>query len=267
MSKVILITGISSGLGESIGRFLSAKGLKVYGICRSDFKPDYEANVIKADVIDTFSIKEAIKQIIEKEKKIDVVINNAGMGYGGPIECFTEEEAKNQFDINFFGTFRVCKEVISYMRENGYGLIINVGSIGGLIGLPYQGFYSATKFAIQGFSEALYQELKPFNVHVVVVNPGDFSTNFTSNRKVIQNVYDTPYRKQFMKTLSIIEKDEKNGLKPEVLAKRIYKIINTKNPKVKYNIASFEQKLAVFLKCLLPSRMFMKMISSHYGIK
>lgn len=266
MSKVILITGISSGLGESIAQYLSKRGYIVYGLCRSDYKPNYNAKIIKTDIVDSHSVKIAIQQVIDNEKRIDVVINNAGMGYGGPIEYFTEEEAKYQFDVNFFGTFRVCREVIPFMRENKNGLIINIGSIGGLIGLPYQGFYSATKFAIQGFSEALYQELKDFNINVVVVNPGDFSTNFTSNRKIINNVYDSPYRKQFMKTLSIIEKDEKKGLKPEVLARKIYKIIETKNPKFKYNIASFDQKLAVFLKCILPSKIFLRIISSHYGL-
>jgi len=265
--KVVLITGVSSGLGESIAKYLSCKGYKVYGLCRSDYKPNYDVNIIKADIADIQSVKTAITSIFEKEKKIDIVINNAGMGYGGPIECFTEEEVKYQFDVNLFGVFRVCKEVIPLMRENKTGLIINIGSIGGLIGLPYQGFYSATKFAIQGFSEALYQELKPYNIKVVVVNPGDFSTNFTANRKIVQNAYDSPYRKQFMKTLSIIEKDEKKGLKPEYLAKKIYKIIKTKNPNFIYNVATFDQKLAVFLKFILPSKMFLKIISSHYGIK
>ena len=135
------------------------------------------------------------------------------------------------------------------------------------MGLPYQGFYAASKFAIEGLSESLRMELLPFKIKVVVLQPGDFYTSFTANRKPVIANDGSAYQEQFEKTLSIIEKDENGGLKPEYLAKKLGKIIVKKNPCHSYIIATPEQKFAVVLKRILPGSLFASILSSHYGIK
>ena len=219
------------------------------------------------DITNNQSVANGVKKIIEKEGKIDIVINNAGMGYGGPIEEYTEDEAFTEMNTNFFGVFRVCKEVLPYMRGQKEGLIINISSIMGMIALPFEGFYTASKFAIEGFSETLRYEVKPFNIKVVLINPGDFKTNFTANRKTLQNLTkESAYFEQYAKCMAIIEKDEQNGLNPNVLAKKVKSIIQKKRPANHYIISSFEQKLAVWLKYILPEKLFLKIIGSHYGM-
>jgi short-subunit dehydrogenase len=267
MSKVILITGISSGLGKAIASTLQKSEYIIYGTARRTIETEPGIHLLQMDVTNTESVKNGINKIIERESKIDIVINNAGFGIGGPIEEFTDDEAQLEINTNLYGMFRVCREVLPYMREKKEGLIINIGSLMGIIALPYQGFYTASKFAIEGLTETLRYEVKPFNIKVVLINPGDFSTNFTANRRTIQKITGTsPYFAQYSKTMTIVEKDEHNGLKPEVLAKKIQSIIKMKNPRTRYIIASFEQKLAVWLKSVLPAKIFYKIIGGHYGM-
>ncbi|HEX2934385.1 MAG TPA: SDR family oxidoreductase [Bacteroidales bacterium] len=267
MQKVILVTGVSSGFGRNIAALLHKAGHVVYGTCRKPIENIGDFNQVIMDVTDTQSVTSAISGILTKEGRIDVVINNAGMGIGGPVEDFSEEDALLQMNTNFMGVFRVCKAVLPSMRSRKNGLIINISSVGGLMGLPFQGFYSASKYALEGFSESLRYETKQFNIKVVLVNPGDFSTGFTANRKPVQNMTSqSAYFSQYSKTLTIIENDENNGMNPIVLAKKINRIVNNKNPKTRYVIASFEQKLAVWLKYILPEKVFFPLIGGHYGL-
>jgi short-subunit dehydrogenase len=155
------------------------------------------------------------------------------------------------------------------MRNHGGGTIITFSSIGGLMGLPLQGYYSAAKFAIEGFSEALRMEVKQFNIKVVLINPGDFHTNNSANRRnfLAPTGNDDLYQKQYAKTLAVIEKDEANGWQPVVLAKKLVRIVECKNPHQRYIISSFEQKLAVVLKYILPGKLFTWILADHYKIK
>jgi short-subunit dehydrogenase len=267
MNEVVLITGVSSGFGKHTAELLVEKGYKVYGTSRRSIDIDSRISLLNLDITDEKSINKAIDLLLQKEGRIDILINNAGMGLSGAIEEFTFEEAKLQMDSNFFGMFRVIQAVLPTMRKQKGGVILNISSIGGLMGLPFQGFYSASKFAIEGFSDALRMELKQFNIKVVLINPGDFHTNFTANRKLIsKSGPSSAYEQQLKKTLAIIEKDETNGLPPSFLAKKIYCIIKKTNPAARYVVASFEQKLAVVLKYILPDKLFYKIIGSHYGI-
>lgn len=268
MKKVILITGISSGFGKHIAALLAKKGHIVYGTVRKS--TDFEANikVLEMDLLKPESIKSAVNSIIQNEGRIDVLINNAGMHSGGSIETLPLEFVKMQMDTNFTGLVHLTREVLPEMRKQGSGTIINFGSIGGLMGLPFQGYYSASKFAIEGFSEALRMEVKQFSIKVVVINPGDFHTSNSANRRhFLAESADDPYKSQFSKTLSIIENDEAKGWAPEILAKKMVKIVECRNPKHRYVIGSFEQKLAVILKKILPAKIFSKILESHYGIK
>jgi NAD(P)-dependent dehydrogenase (short-subunit alcohol dehydrogenase family) len=267
MQKVILITGISSGFGKKTAELLAEKGHIVYGTVRKEIESQQGVQLLKMDLTDPESIKKAVHLVLQNEGRIDILINNAGMHTGGAIETSPIEHIKLQMDTNFLGMVYMLRELLPAMREQHSGTIINFSSIGGLMGLPFQAFYSASKFAIEGLSEALRMEIKPFNIKVVVINPGDFRTNNTINRRnYLAKSANDPYVEQFAKSLSIIEKDEIEGWPPEVLAKKLVKIVEKKNPRSQYIIASFEQKLAVVLKKILPVNWFIKILAPHYGI-
>ncbi|HEX2974816.1 MAG TPA: SDR family oxidoreductase [Bacteroidales bacterium] len=268
MSKVIFISGISSGFGQATARLLASAGHKVYGTMRSVAPSDAGVTVLKMDLTDHQSIKNAVSEVFSREGKIDVLINNGGMHTGGPLETTPWEHAALQVNTNFMGMAFLTREVLPLMRQNGGGTIINFSSIGGLMGLPFQGFYSAGKFAIEGFSEALRMEVRKFNIKVVLINPGDFHTNNSANRRnfLTAEKPGDPYFEQFKTSLAVIEKDEGNGWEPEVLARKLCRIVESNNPAHRYIIASFEQKLAVMLKYVLPSKMFMKILADHYKV-
>lgn len=265
MKKVVFITGISSGFGKEISRLLAAGNYIVYGTVRKECNVPDGVHPLMMDLTQPKTIKNAIETVIEKEGRIDVLINNAGMHSGGPIEEMDSAVFEAQINANVIGLIYVLQNALPHMRKLESSLIVNIGSIGGLMGLPFQGIYSASKFAIEGISEALRMELKQFNVKVVVINPGDFHTSNTANR--INNVIKGgPYEVQFNKSIGIIGKDETGGWDPVVLAKKVCKIIGKKNPKYRYIIGSTEQKLAVLVKRILPPPIFAKILSSHYGI-
>lgn len=269
MGKVILITGISSGFGRETARLLAEKGHTVYGTLRrpSEIPPNIRPVIM--DLTDPASISKAVETIKGDEGRIDVLINNAGMHTGGPLETLPGEYLRLQMETNFTGTVLLTREVLPLMRWQGGGLIINVSSIGGLMGLPFQGFYSASKFAIEGFSEALRMEVKQFNIKVVIINPGDFHTGNTANRRTFLAPTDEkdPYYSQYTRTLAKIEADETKGWNPLILAEKISKIVEKKNPAQRYIIGSFEQKLSGYLKRILPERLFRRILEDYYKIR
>ncbi|MDD4713105.1 MAG: SDR family oxidoreductase [Bacteroidales bacterium] len=266
MKKVILITGISSGFGRKTAELLAQNGHTVYGTVRSDCEVNPAVHVLKMDLLDVHSIKTAVEKVIENEGRIDVLINNAGMHLGGPIEEAPVELFTRQMETNVNGLVHMLQAVLPHMRKQGQGTIINFSSIGGLMGLPFQPFYSASKFAIEGLSEALRMELKQFHIKVIVINPGDFHTSNTANRINIA-VEGGPYEVQFKKSRIKFEKDENGGGDPGVMARQIAKIVDCKHPKNRYVVASFEQKFSIFLKKILPVGVFSNMLGSYYDIK
>lgn len=261
---IIFITGISSGFGFETAKMLSSKGHTVYGTVRREVTHIPNVHYFNVDVRDAVSIQKAVNQIIEKEHHIDILINNAGMGIGGPIEYATEEDIRLQMDTNFMGLVHCVNAVLPYMRQQGFGKIIALSSIGGVMGLPFQGFYSASKFAIEGYCEALRLETRSLGIQVIVLRPGDFSTRFTASRKKINNEESLKVYLTYSKSMSKIEHDENGGLKPIVLAEKINKIIHLKNPRHGYVVASFEQKLSVFLKRILPAKWFANILGEYY---
>lgn len=267
MGKIIIITGASSGFGKMTSERLASHGHTVYGICRRAMEHPGIA-YLQADVRDRERIAQIVKEVYDKEGRIDVLINNAGMGIGGALELATPEEISAQMDINFMGCVNMCQQVLPYMRRQRAGRIINLSSIGGIMGLPYQGFYSASKFAIEGFSEALSAEVKGFGITVSMVEPGDFATNFTASRRNSQATMDDPdYGPIFRRSLGLIEKEENGGLQPDVLAKRIEKIVNAKRPRLRYVVSNFEQWLSVVLKRICPGNWFVDILVDYYKTK
>ncbi len=264
MMKVVLITGISSGFGFAIAQRLAKGNYRVYGTVRKEIDLIPNVNYLYMDVVSDESVKQAIDEVQQKEGRIDVLINNAGVGIAAPLEFTKITDIKYLMDVNFLGAVRVIQTVLPIMRKQSSGLIISISSIGGLIGLPYQGIYSAGKFALEGFCQALYHEVRQFNIKVLIINPGDFATRFTANRLCAEKDDSTAVYPNFGKTLSKIEQDEKNGLHPDELAKRIERLISKKNAPVRHVIASPLQKFSVFLKRILPEKLFYRIISKYY---
>jgi len=269
MKKVILVTGASSGLGLACANALQAEGHIVYGTTRSlarlqsvAFKP------IELDVTDDHSVQAAIAGIMKAEGKLDVLINNAGNGIAGPAYAMPVDAAKKQFEVNFFGVVRMCGAVIPDMIAKGQGLVLNVGSLAGLFGLPYQSMYSASKFAIEGYSESLRMELRNTGVRVVVVNPGDFKTNFTGSREKLPfPLKNDRLNKEYNDAVASMEKDESIGQAPETLARKICKIVGQSKPSHSYLIGGIGQTIVPTLKLVLPRPLFDKLMNDHYGIK
>lgn len=263
---VILITGISSGFGLETARLLSQEGHVVYGTVRREVEHLPRVNYLRLDVRDAEAVCRRVNEVVEKEGRIDVLVNNAGMGIGGPLEFATEEEVREQMDANFMGLVHCVNAVLPVMRQQGGGKIIALSSIGGLMGLPFQGFYSASKFAIEGYCEALRLEVQQFGVTVTVVRPGDFSTGFTGSRKKTANEAAAKVYRTYAESMGKVEHDETGGLKPQVLARKISQIIRKRRPRYGYVVASFEQRLSVLLKRLLPARWFAAILGSYYKL-
>lgn len=269
MKKIILVTGASSGLGLATAKALAAQGHTVYGTSRGVLQlQDVEFNAIKMDVTNDDSVTAALQEILQIEGKIDVLINNAGNGITGPLYAMPVEYARKQFEVNFFGVVRLCSAVLPGMIENKQGLIINVSSLAGLFGLPYQGLYSASKFAVEGYSESLRMELQNTGVKVAVVNPGDFKTSFTGNReKVPFTLKNEQLKGEFEAAVAAMEKDESIGAHPDKLAAEICKIVARSKPAHNYLVGAIGQTIVPTLKKILPGSLFVKLMNDHYGIK
>tara|TARA_R110001583_G_scaffold77787_3_gene211502 strand:+ start:54 stop:857 length:804 start_codon:yes stop_codon:yes gene_type:complete len=267
MFKVVLITGGSSGIGKSVGEYLTQKGFKVYGTSRNPNNyPNSKFPILALDVKKIATIKETVKTILNKEGQLDILINNAGAGITGPIEEIPEEEIKANFDTNFFGPINVIKTVLPQMRAQNSGLIINVTSIAGYMGLPYRGIYSASKGALELLTEAFRMELKDFNIKMTNVAPGDFATNIAAGRYHAPLLDNSPYKKPYGNTLNLMNTHVDNGSDPNVMAEVIFKIINTPEPKVRYKVGAFLQKFSIVLKRILPSKVYERMLMNHYKI-
>lgn len=263
---VIFITGITSGFGRAMAQQLSSDGHRVYGTFRHDSQPLPGVTYLKADVRDEESLKNAVKRVIELEGRIDTLISNAGMGIGGPLEFTSIDDARHQMDVNFMGMVRLLNLVVPVMRCQHCGHIICISSIGGLMGLPYQGMYSASKFAIEGYCESLRLELRQFGIHVTVINPGDFSTGFTAQRGKVSSPDALAAYPGYAKSMESIEHDENSGLQPDRLARRISRIVQKKHPANRYIIATPVQKASVLLKRILPAKWYDRILASYYKL-
>lgn len=267
MSKVVLITGGSSGIGKSIGEFLHQKGFVVYGTSRNPERiTDSIFPLIALDVRDKASIAKAVSEVIAKSGSIDVVINNAGVGITGPIEEIPTEEIKNNFETNLFGPIEVMKAVLPQMRIQKSGLIINITSIAGYMGLPYRGIYSASKGALELITEALRMEVKSFGIHITNVAPGDFATNIAAGRFHAPLIRGSAYEISYGNTLKMMDEHVDSGSNPNEMAEAIYKIIQNPSPKVHYKIGVFMQKFSIVLKRILPDKVYEKMLMNHYKL-
>lgn len=266
MSKVILITGASSGIGKAIATYLHAKNYTVYGTSRNPDKLNLPFNMVALDVTDAKTIQTAIAKIIQKEGKIDVLINNAGKGITGSIEDTPTDEMRANFNTNFFGVIDVIKAVLPQMRKQKSGIVINVTSIAGYMGLPFRGIYSASKGALELVTEALSMEVKSFGVKMINVAPGDFATNIASGRYHTPVYEDSAYKEKYTENLALMDGHVSSGMDPLVMAKAMHEIIEKSNPKIHYKIGGFMEKFSIILKRVLPDKVYEKLLMNHYKL-
>ncbi|MCO4821056.1 MAG: SDR family oxidoreductase [Flavobacteriaceae bacterium] len=267
MSKVVLITGGSSGIGKTVGEFLQNKGYRVYGTSRNpDRYPDSKIELLALDVTDLDSISNCVKLLLDKEDSIDVLINNAGAGITGPIEETPDIEIKRNFETNLFGPINIIKAVLPKMRAQNSGLVINVTSIAGYMGLPYRGIYCASKGALELITETFRMELKSFNIEMTNVAPGDFATNIAMGRFHAPVLENSPYKKWYGDALKLMNTHVDEGKDPQVMADIIYKIILIDKPKGRYKVGEFMQKFSIVLKRILPNKVFEKMLMKYYKL-
>lgn len=257
-SKVVLITGASSGIGKACAEYLARRGYRVYGTSRRA-SPEVGLvpagfTLIRMDVRDDESVAQGIRLIMEREGRLDVVVNNAGITMVGPIEDFTLDEAKSLFETNFWGALRVCKVVLPVMREQHSGHIINISSIAGRASAAYQGIYSAGKFALEGLSEALRTEVRHFGIQVALIEPGDVPTSQPYNR--IRTLRTQAYAPYYHNAMQVYETDEKNGYPPEKIGPLLERIIRNPNPRLRYTCGMFIQTLGAALKNWVPYSFF-----------
>ena len=262
--RVVLITGASSGFGRASAEHLSRRGYRVYGTSRNEKAAEGSVRTIDGnssfrmipmDVRQSESVQKGIEYILSREDHLEAVINNAGYALAGSVEDCSLEEVKNQIETNFFGTWRVCQAVLPQLRKQGYGTIINISSLAGLIALPFQAAYCASKFAVEALTEALRMEVKPFGIKVCLIEPGDFKTNVTQNRvKAVQSGKNSSYAENFKKALRVTEHGELNGPGPDRLAILIERIINNPNPRLRYTTGLMSQRMWAIIKRLTPGR-------------
>ncbi|SHG34312.1 Short-chain dehydrogenase [Flavobacterium segetis] len=267
MSRVVLITGGSSGIGKSIGEFLHNKGFTVYGTSRN---PERILNsvfpLVSLDVRNVDSIHLAVAKIIATSGRLDIVINNAGVGITGPLEEIPMEEIKNNFETNFFGPIEVMKAVLPIMRFQNSGLIINITSIAGYMGLPYRGVYSAAKGALELITESLRMEVKSFGIEITNVAPGDFATNIAAGRFHAPVTKGSAYKNAYGNTLKALDEHVDAGSNPNEMAEAVYNIIQDPSPKIHYKVGAFMQKFSIVLKRILPDKVYEKMLMNHYRL-
>lgn len=267
MSKVVLITGASSGIGKSIAEYLHQKGMVVYGTSRNP--KDNEVNGVKLlplNVIEVGTIEKTVTEIIKNEGKLDVLINNAGMGITGPIEDTPTDEMRKVFDTNLFGAIDVMKAVLPQMRHQKSGLIINITSIAGYLGLPFRGIYSASKGALEIVTEATRMEVKQFGITVTNVAPGDFVTNIAAGRYHTPVFESSAYKEKYAENLALMDQHVDGGLDPIIMAQSIYQIIEKKQPKIHYKVGGFMEKFSIVLKRILPDAWYEKLLMNHYKL-
>ncbi len=263
MSKVVVITGTSSGIGNTLATYLTQEGYTVYGLSR---KTPEQANftTIPTDITNLNATIDAIDQIISQEKKIDVLINNAGRGMVGPIEDATDEEILSLFRLNVVGCVNAMKATMPHFRSENKGRIINVSSIGSEMGLPFRGYYSASKAALDKVTEAFRYEVKNFGVDACVLHLGDIKTDIAKSR--IQTKIGSEYQEMYHHVFQKIDAHVDEGSEPIDVAKYMAKLIEKKNLKPHYYFGKPMQVFSIFLKKFLPQRSFENLIRKYAGL-
>ncbi|WP_143310551.1 SDR family oxidoreductase [Chitinophaga vietnamensis] len=265
-NKVILITGASAGLGNALATYLSGKGFTVYGVSRNIQREGHNFHALKMDVSDEASIRQAVDTIIREQGRIDVLINNAGLGFAGPVEYLSVADLARVLDTNVLGVLRLVQAVLPQMRQQRSGKIINISSIASENGLPYRAGYSASKAALDRLTEALRTELVPFGVQACYVQPGGIVTDINANRVLATLPAGSPYQDSWEKCMTVVNNSVSKGLPTSRFGPAIEKIILSPVLKRCYRIGKPLEKLSVLLKKILPARTYENMVRNHFNM-
>ena len=267
---IVLVTGASSGIGNACATHLAKRGYRVYGTSRNPStyskKADEFFDLVQMNATDDQSVAKAVASVIAKEGRIDAVVCNAGMGISGSVEDCSLDEIKLQMDTNFMGAVRVVKALLPSFRAAGKGRIIVLSSIAGVMGMPFQAFYSSSKFALEGFIESLRYEMRPFGVEACLIEPGDFRTGFTAARRPAQTSSEGAYAKYYDAAMGIQVRDETAGHDPIEAAKLVQLLLEKRHLKVRYTVGPFIERLSVMVKRLVPARLFEVVYRKYYKL-
>ncbi|MCL1867951.1 MAG: SDR family oxidoreductase [Paludibacter sp.] len=268
MQKTIFITGASAGIGLALAEMLQNADYKVYAASRSGNFPTERKNIfpIKLDINNEQSVTAAVEKILSENKKIDVLVCNAGNGMAGAVEDMTLDDVRYQMETNFFGNVRLIQHFLPIFRKQNSGKIIITTSVAGVVPIPFQSAYSASKAAIMMLADAMSVELKPYNIQVCNVLPGDTKTNFTAARIFAEKSQseNSPYKARFEKSISKMEKDEQNGMPPKMIARAIFKQIERKKMRQRV-VPRVDYKLICWAFGVLPTRLKMWIVGLLYG--
>lgn len=260
--RVALVTGGTSGIGRQTALALKGDGFTVYELSRRAEGCEGIRH-LTADVTKEETVRRAVEEIIAAEGRLDVVVNNAGFGISGAIEFTEPEAARRLFDVNFFGMVNVNHCVIPFLRAQGYGRIVNLSSVAAPVPIPFQAYYSCTKAAVNDYTMALANELRPFGVTVCAVQPGDIKTGFTAAReKVIAG--DEIYGGRISRSVARMEHDEQTGMDPAAAGRFIARVAQKEKGKPVYTIG-FSYNFFTFLVRILPCRLLNWMIGLLYA--
>ncbi len=265
-SKVILVSGASSGIGKAIASYLSDKGHRVIGTSRS---PQTQAASFEWEILDVTSqksVESCIQRVVSKYSRIDILINNAGLGMISSLEEAPMDNINRVLDTNLLGVIRVIQTVLPIMRMQNKGHIINISSIAGLMGLPYRSIYSASKFAVEGLTESLRTEVRKFGIEVCTLQPGSIETDIKESRATYIP-RDSVYNPELTEVENIIDAEVAKGIAAILVAKKIEKLIGKKHLHSKYVVAKPFQKLVSAIRPVIPRSMFEKLLMTHYQIK
>ncbi len=266
MAKLILITGASAGIGQACADRLHQNGWTVVGASRRGTSSGGWTPMVM-DVDSDESVSRGVATIVGEHSRLDGVVACAGWGLAGPVEMTPISEAKDQMETNFWGAVRVVREALPVMRRQGGGRIVLIGSIGGVIGIPFQAFYSASKFALEGYGEALAHEVTPFGIQVTIVEPGNVRTDFTRSRRTVEPPSgDETYSAAVAKAVGLMEKDEANGVDPNDVAVAVERILRASRPRRRVSVGKMDERVGILAKRLLPYRFFEKAAKSSLGV-
>ena len=256
----IIITGTSAGIGFTLAEYLGEKGHTVFGLSRKNIESKY-FKTIPTDITNNDQVKAAIAKVLESENTIDVLINNAGMGMVGPVEDSSREDILKLFNLNLVGTVQMMTAVLPTMRHQKSGRIINVSSIGSEMGLPFRGFYSASKSAVDKVTEAIRYEVSPWNIKVCALHLGDIKTNIAENR--VKTKVSAPYERTFDKVYSLMNSHVNHGADPLEVADYVEKLLHRKIWKAHFYYAKLGQRIGVPLKWLLPQNFYESLMRKY----
>ncbi|TAJ11709.1 SDR family oxidoreductase [Marinilabiliaceae bacterium JC017] len=266
--QVVLISGATSGIGQAIGRELAKGNFKVYGTGRNVYEGEERDGMVlyPMDVTDERAVQRTVETIIDNEGGIDVLVSNAGRGAAGPLETFTMDEVRKAMDVNYFGALHVIRAVLPHMRAQKSGRIIQISSISGAIGLPFQSLYCSSKFAIEGVIQSLRTELSPFGIQATLIEPGDFNTNVHAGRMDSTVSEDSPYAGFVAQYFDLITANVKNADDPRKIGRLVSKLLKKRRMKPCYRIGPALQIMAPLIKRLLPWRLYEKQVRSYYRL-